>query len=569
MTSQGLTLLRPSSTPGSDVYRRVRWLATCCLALLLVSACAASPSRPKPQPSRIAAATYFGHAWPVNFWTSDLTSAPQDFRQISRDGFNAIVLVVPWGYFQPTVSPPTYNWSAFARLKQLIRQAQQADLGVLVRVSYMWDDPAHDQYPGMIRFERLLSDPHVYSAWLSYMATVDKICRQYSNFWGGYISWEDFDTLFLEASSAKSAQQRQALATQSGYDTWLKPRYSLIQLDGIYHQKFTSTTDVPTPLRSTPAFRLLLTYWDYELVNRIFEPALRRFPGLTMEARVDEDPIYQGTSIVTEYSHAATYRLPGTHITGIYFNPYMGISPGVTETVGEAVDALHTVLQRVSSEDGNRSIRIYELQLYDNTPANASNAHLPLSAVPQFIRAATATLTAGVMGYSVWTYRDYHANALFNPSFAVGTSGWIVGGRVLPVTDFHGHDAAVMAAGSSLRQDVSFYGLPYRSSTTRSVTVSFNAQARQSNSMLTVSVGAACKRVFRLGRAETVVTLQCPVTGLRNFNVNVAASGSLIVSNFQEYCYTQVDDLYSANGTAEPGLAALRRMNLIFRKGGR
>jgi hypothetical protein len=32
-------------------------------------------------------------------------------------------------------------------------------------------------------------------------------------------------------------------------------------------------------------------------------------------------------------------------------------------------------------------------------------------------------------GYGIWTYKDYKANIIYNPSFSLGTKGWIVDGN--------------------------------------------------------------------------------------------------------------------------------------------
>jgi len=68
----------------------------------------------------ITAATYYGNAWVINFWNSDFSSTDQNMERIKKDGFNTVVLVIPWREFQPGISPPQYNDVAFARLNYII-----------------------------------------------------------------------------------------------------------------------------------------------------------------------------------------------------------------------------------------------------------------------------------------------------------------------------------------------------------------------------------------------------------------------------------------------------------------
>jgi hypothetical protein len=53
----------------------------------------------------IKAAHYFGlsrYGWPINYLNAvELGRLDADFKQIAADGFNAIVLLIPWGELQP------------------------------------------------------------------------------------------------------------------------------------------------------------------------------------------------------------------------------------------------------------------------------------------------------------------------------------------------------------------------------------------------------------------------------------------------------------------------------------
>ena len=50
----------------------------------------------------IRAATYTSDAWVSNFWNTESDHMEEELAQIAADGFNTIILVIPWREFQPS-----------------------------------------------------------------------------------------------------------------------------------------------------------------------------------------------------------------------------------------------------------------------------------------------------------------------------------------------------------------------------------------------------------------------------------------------------------------------------------
>lgn len=44
----------------------------------------------------LKSATYYSDDWVINFWNSESRHMDQELARIARDGFNNIILVVPW-----------------------------------------------------------------------------------------------------------------------------------------------------------------------------------------------------------------------------------------------------------------------------------------------------------------------------------------------------------------------------------------------------------------------------------------------------------------------------------------
>ena len=62
-----------------------------------------------------------------------------NFARIKADGFNSIILVIPWREFQPGDMGNMYNEAAFAKLDQVMKCADDHGLMVTLRIGYCWD----------------------------------------------------------------------------------------------------------------------------------------------------------------------------------------------------------------------------------------------------------------------------------------------------------------------------------------------------------------------------------------------------------------------------------------------
>ena len=87
----------------------------------------------------VRSATYFADEWSINFWNCEMDHLESDLAQIKADGFDSIIIVIPWREFQPTVSPISYNDYAFSKLDELMSAADDAKLKVYARLGYTWD----------------------------------------------------------------------------------------------------------------------------------------------------------------------------------------------------------------------------------------------------------------------------------------------------------------------------------------------------------------------------------------------------------------------------------------------
>ena len=568
---QILSSTRPGHRPGRPGHRRVGtvrqlvMLGAAALAALLAATTPAvgattfgqGPSKAKP----VVAAFYFGDASPINMWNSDLSGARAAFQQIQQQGFNAVALAVPWSEFQPSVSPVTYNAAAFRRLKSLVATAASLKLQVIIRLSYSVDIDPNDKAPD--RFLSVYGSPSVYSAWLAYVSKIHQTVAGYSNVTMGELSWEDFWTPVADAAAATTTASRVQLAKTSGFQSWLRTSYSLTKVSRLYGTTFHSWSAVPTPLSTQPSFSLMYKFDDWAMVNRFFTPAASRFPGLNLEARIDVDPLYNGTAVVGSYSHAATFKLPGTKYIGMYFSPYLGDpSSAKNETAAQGVAALQSTLSSMSAR-AKRPLYIFEYEIASNSPPVADDPAIPPSQIPAFVAGSEPILKKYTLGYALWTYRDYNLNPLYNPSFSLGTGGWTVTGPVTTSNSASGSSAS-LGSGASVTQT---FATGYLESVdTASITVSFEA-ASTSGRPTTLRVGltgdptqsvtvSSTPQTYTLRFASAPVLAHAPST-----QISIAAAGPASITDAQVYNFTQIGDVLNVDGSPAVAAAPLLTLN--------
>ena len=87
----------------------------------------------------LKSATYYSDDWVINFWNSESSHMDEELAQIAADGFNSIILVVPWREFQPSMSPQRYNDYAWEKFDRVMEAAERQNLKVMLRVGYTWD----------------------------------------------------------------------------------------------------------------------------------------------------------------------------------------------------------------------------------------------------------------------------------------------------------------------------------------------------------------------------------------------------------------------------------------------
>jgi hypothetical protein len=524
-----LVLAGVSSAPASGVSVKAKPAAT------------PSPKHP------LIAAYYFGIGNPNNFWTTNMSGARSTFKQMKSNGFNAVALLISWPGFEPRTHPVVFNTKAFARLDRLIRIASSLDMDVVLRLSYQTNS-------------ELFSSNRVYAAWLDYISKVHRNVKRYHNVRMAFLSWEDFWEPVSSSQQPLSTSQRVRLAKSLGYTAWLRQNYSLSQVEYYYGQSFSGWGQVPTPLQFQPAYALMFQFDDAALVNRFFLAARDRFPGLTLEARVDGDTIFNGSDPLYLYYHTAEWQLPGTSTTGMYFDPYMGDPTNAPhESAGEALDALKTTLKFVHGGSGGRRLYVNEFEFASNAPQVAAAPHLAPNQVLPFLDNSAPILAKYTDGYALFTYRNFTMSPIHNPSFAVGHSGWKITGTALPVDRPSGASYLDMNSGSRAKQRVDANLL--RTGGRTPITLSIQASSNSGHARLKVQVGSAPSRTIRVKRGWHTYELTYRNNQVPSGSLRFQALAPVKITNVQIYNFVQQGDVYGVTGHPLLAVSGVRTLN--------
>lgn len=523
--------------------RRI-WLAAFLSLLFALSGCSRAEDFSEP-PAYLKSATYFSDEWAINFWNSEDDHLEEELDQIAADGFNSIILVIPWREFQPKLDPVTYNAYPFEKLNRIMKAAEEKGLWVSLRVGYTWDyyDDGTDVRE---RFRQLLYDETVQAAWDEYVARIYETVSVYPNFYGGFLTWEDFWSFTYFAKELGNTEEGIRQAKLSGYTRYVSEHYTLEQVSELYGEDMAGFDALYLPEASQPALCLLYEFFD-QWLNTFLAHNQEIFPDLSMEVRMDSDLVYDLSGEMYWYSHSATYACEDApYVALMYGVPIGHINEGERLTVEEALPTSQAVLDSVLQHTEGKKLYIEQFLYMDNTPGFEKNAQLQDDLVDDYILAMADLLKDRIMGYGVWTYLNYGNNLLYNPQFALGDAGWELSGGA-EVAEQNGSKQVFLPAGGRLYNGVSSEG----SQTYIRFTVDGEETAE-----ITVMFGDETQTVMAGGGEVTELIFSRGGSGLA-----FTSDRPCYIDNVKVYTRVQEGQLYTMDGEEGSCIAAIRRFN--------
>ncbi len=511
----------------------------------------------------VKAVTYMGSEWTVDFWDSELSTMEQDFRQIRKDGFNTVIIAVPWRQFQPDLNAGDLNPEAYLRLRRIMAAGEETGLQVMLRLGYTWDnfDRVRDVSD---RYRRLRTDPKARERWLSFAKSVYGTASSFGSFGGGFLTWEDFWGFMKETETAGNRMGRAAVS--SGYRDWLKENIPAEEIALYYGEEAEKATgsDAVFPGSESPARRFVYA-WNDAWMNSLIEDTQEVFPGLSMEVRLDIDPVPNLYGYQDGCTHNVTFPAGKAPYTCCMYSAAMGYPAGSLISADQGIEKAWEILGELR-EDAGKPVFIDQFLFTDNTPEFSHNAKLREDEIPEYITGMAPVIREAGKGYAVWTYRDYADNVICNGQFAQGRKGWrLYGGEI--VTE-NGNSMLFLQKGDAAEQNLAnqFTVLPDEDYVDfRAEPVSVAAQISQSSAaqgaLLEISTGSAVKQIrvdqaglFRVSMEKsnsTELTIRC-------------LEGKVRIDDVKVYSFVTEGGIYHMDGTPGPYLEAVRTLNRLL-----
>ena len=382
---------------------------------------------------RVSGVHYWQGKWNFNFWTNlKVHRIDDDLGQIREQGFNTILMSVPWGYFQQAAFPPSYQEQAFDKLSLLLEAADRHRLYVILRIG------THEELPEGIRGRSylapyLLLDDRELEAYCDLFRETARRVAAWDHLLFVFFSWEDLSGHIFESKQDRESR----LSYMKGAVAFRQhlTRKGLAHWNERWQTTYESLEDLPFPAYGSRAYGDFLEFADQRLMDVIL-PAVatavdQGSPNvrLSYEIRVDSEPIWsQGVDSEPDwFDHRHTWNLiPSYPVVSAYFNPAWGATnEGGFIPAEKAEERLRYLLGQMEESIAGKPIFFDQLNFADSPPGFPLNSRLDgEEEIARFLQQSLDTLRQRSLGYAVWSFRAYEADSLYNSSFEDGLRGW-------------------------------------------------------------------------------------------------------------------------------------------------
>lgn len=498
---------------------------------------------------------YFADAWPVNMWDSEFETVDEDFEKISNDGFNTIILLVPWREFQPEYTDKNnFNTEAITKLKFLTQKAKEYDLGVMVRLGYSWDCYDNRSTKDLIeRYQKIFYDNETRNAWLNFSKKIYNTLNKYENFEGGFICWEDFWGVINTAKELSGNNDlSKTFAQNLGYSKYMITEKSLI-LESVFGASDLDEDDIYIPSIDRYGFNTFYEYYDILLYSLLLDTQ-SVFQNISMEVRTDADLVKDELGNDIYYNHTATYTCGNSDYSALVYGIPMGfVNKGELVTWDEALSMTDTILDNVSQNTNGKLLFVEQFLFYDNTQGFSHNAQIKYDQIDDYINNCAPVLKKYSKGYGIWTYKDYFFDAISNGMFAKGLDSWNVTNGVVIEKDSKDKNKCYIPSNGNIVQIVQ-----NKVSTIADETIcSLYIEPKDGKAKVTI-VNAGNRKQLVVEDAG-VYTLKFEGTNWGEFSIT--SDSDICVDNIRLYNYMQEGLIYNIDGTEDICADAIRELN--------
>jgi len=355
---------------------------------------------------------YFSNAAPFTFWQEfEEGNLRSDFAAIKADGFNSIILVVPFSGFSSsgTKLGNSISETLFTRFEKVLSEAHRARLSVYLRLGYAHNSVNLETSDGLCR--GIFTDTKFTQKWQTYLERISGALSKYKEgFAGAFVSWEDFWCGYGHFRYLGESD-RMLLAEQMGYAEWLNSKDSEL-----------NPVTVPAAEASASNAIEYFTFMEHNYKTKVIKPLKEHFKEASVEVRVDVDCFNGGFGRNSCFEHDLFHN--EFNFRAAYWAPYWNAKNDQILPSSKSLKILTRLLNKLTHGGNNPNILIGQFNFSDNTPGFARHAKLDEDDLSIFFSGAALVLKKYTIGYGLWAYRDYADNVLHNASFELGLMGW-------------------------------------------------------------------------------------------------------------------------------------------------
>lgn len=503
----------------------------------------------------VRSATYFADEWSINFWNCEMDHLSSDLAQIKEDGFDSIIIVIPWREFQPTVSPVSYNDYAFSKLDDVMSAADNVELKVYARLGYTWDFYRDENENIIDRFYNLLGDDDTLAAWDDYIEKMHQALSVHNSFAEAFLTWED-----LWGSTAvcdmEDFNDRIAISHFVRYGEWVSRHYTLEQYNQDFQTNYTDYDQIPIPHRSEPALWAMYEFYDEFLIG-ILERSQQYFPNLSMEVRMDWDLVTDAQGNPIYYKHSSLYSCADSDFSTTMYGIPMGFeNVGETVSYEEALKQTEYTLEKFMFETGGKAVYIDQFIFADNTPNFSQNAKIKEEELDDYLLNVADVLKKYSDGYGIWTYRDYCSNMLYNPQFVLEDEGWDSQGATF--MEINGSKACRIAPATSLGQTIPLIRDHFKAN---QYSLVFDVVELPQSGTVKIQLGDNALEINLTQTGQIQLTFERP----SYFDLKISSTDAdLIIDNIKLYSQIQKGYLYDESFEELECIDAIRALNRML-----
>ncbi|MFQ5930616.1 MAG: hypothetical protein ACE5MK_13050 [Acidobacteriota bacterium] len=376
----------------------------------------------KPPDFRVKGTYYFQPQAAINtFWSSfDFEQCKVDFAQLRDDGFNTIILFIPWGVFQPTVNPVSYNERAFMELDGVVRLADSFGLKVALRLG------THDHIPrdaGGAKWlaATVMTDEVEWVAYRDLFREVAARTKAHSNLL--FLFWTFEDTGYTPDLWFHQYPENVAAFRQ-----WLHRR-PLWWWNWLWWEDNASYETVEPPNQNEPPLkgmklRAFLEFSDQLTARRLPDPCAAAKQG-NPQAAVSFQP---RAEINWRHDYSLQFELPPCYsFVTTWFSPYQSYIFGdESKELDGKRTASYVPRYLKRTEKLSRGLPVFVDQFnFQHFGGHPEEGALKTEDEQlKFIANGLPPLLRDSLGYALWNYYDYYLNVINNGSFRFGLAEW-------------------------------------------------------------------------------------------------------------------------------------------------